>query len=204
MRKLRALTTGLLASAMVAGCTSTNVTGYTDPGYNNRQYTSVVAYSTANMKWSQQLESTLCENFSDKGIQCYQFHNLFPPTRNPSVEQVFESLSSRGIESLLIVGRNGDNVSSQVVATQSYGSAFYSGNSMTMNASSMPIRGINRSSADQASIIDIATRQKAWVGSTETSGQGLLNTSDGAFIDSLSGEIVASLMETNLYQSQSN
>ncbi len=71
---------------LIAGCASTNITGYSDPAYSGTEYDSTVVFaSNLDLEKAADLESSICNEFSDRGVSCTTFLSLFPPTRGHTI-----------------------------------------------------------------------------------------------------------------------
>jgi len=179
------------------GCATTKITGFSDPAYSNRTYSSTVVFaSNLGLEKAAELESKICSKFMEHGTSCYSFLTLFPPTREHTPDNVFASLSERGIDSLIMLTAGGDYSSSQIFAYQAYGSAYSYGGSTSAQATSIPLRSYYRQSEMRIIVIDSATREVAWIGDAKTEGKGMVNITDSAFQSSLSTEIVRILFES--------
>jgi len=179
------------------GCATTKITGFSDPEYSNRTYSStVVLASNLGLENAAELESKICNKFMEHGINCYSFLTIFSPTREYTADSIFASLSERGIDSLIMLTAGGDYSSSQIFAYQAYGSAYSHGGSVSAQATSIPLRSYYRESEMRIILIDSATREVAWLGDAKTEGKGMANITDSAFQTSLSSEIVRVLFES--------
>ena len=182
---------------VISGCATTKITGFSDPAHSNRTYSNTVVFaSNLGLEKAAELESRICREFTKRGTSCYSFLTLFPPTRDHTADNVFASLSERGIESLIMLTAGGDYSSSQVFAYQAYGSGYSYGGSTSAQAISIPLRSYYRQSNMRIIVIDSATREVAWLGDAKTEGQGMVNVTDSAFQASLSTKIVRVLSES--------
>lgn len=181
----------------LTACASTKITGYSDPAYTSKQYPNVVVFaSNFGLETASQLENSICSQFADNNIKCFEFHLMFPPTRSFSADNVFLTLNEKDISSILILSSGGGYSSSQVFAYQAYGSAYTHGGQTTASGMAFPISSYYRQSNMRLTLVDVATRATAWLGDAKTEGQGWVNVTDSAFISSIAREAATSLVQS--------
>lgn len=186
----------LLALPLVmAGCATTRVTGYTDPEFMGRTYKSTAVFAnTDRLEDAAHLEEVTCRVFAAHGVTCAKMTELFPPTRAHTTEDVYSTLSQRGIESVLVLTMRGDNAQSHVAFLQSFGTATAYGEYSSAYGTTIPVRQTTRSSRSRAELLDCATRNIAWIGDANTEGRGRFGTSDSKFRGSLAKGTVVTLI----------
>ena len=183
-----------LTMAWLTGCASTEIVGYSDPAYQSASYTSTVVHAqNVGLAKAADLEGSICQELSAKGIDCRPFQSLFPPTRSHSADSVFRSLQKQGVDSLIILSPGGDYSSSSTFGYQSFGSANAVGGQVSASSSTIPMTAFSRQSHMRILVVDASAREVAWLGDAKTEGQGLANTSDSAFMSSLSQEVARAL-----------
>ena len=183
-----------LFALSVAGCASTNITGYSDPAYKSTTYDSAVVVAVnAGLDRAAKLENGICKEFSSAGIACRPFHGVFSPTRSHSPDSVFNELRSQSVGALIVLQSGGDFSSSRNIGYQSYGSASYSGGQVQGQSSSVALTAFSRQSHMRIVVVDSATRETAWLGDATTEGQGAVNVTDSAFLSSLTEKVAQEL-----------
>lgn len=191
-----------LALAWLVGCASTEIVGYSDPAFQSASYTATVVHAqNVGLAKAADLEGSICSELSAKGVDCKPFQTLFPPTRRHSADSVFRTLQQQGIGSLIILSPGGDYSSSSTFGYQSFGSASVTGNQVSASSSTIPMTAFSRQSHMRILVVDTAAREVAWLGDAKTEGQGLANTTDSAFMSSLSETVARELSATNHFSS---
>ncbi|MCZ4284532.1 hypothetical protein O4H29_06755 [Marinobacter salarius] len=186
-----------LAIAWLTGCASTEIVGYSDPAYQSASYTETVVHAqNVGLAKAADLEGDICQELSAKGINCRPFQSLFPPTRGHSADSVFQALQKQGIGSLIILSPSGDYSSSSTFGYQSFGSANAVGGQVSASSSTVPMTAFSRQSHMRILVVDAKAREVAWMGDAKTEGQGLANTTDSAFMSSLSKSVAQELSAT--------
>jgi hypothetical protein len=192
----------LVPALLLGGCASTNITGYSDPGYTSRTYASTTALAADyGLERASEIESDMCGKFEERGVRCMPFQSVFPPTRQYAPQAVHERLANNNIESIIVLSASGDVSSSRVFGSQTYGSASYYGGSASGQATTVGLTAYSRSSRARVVVIDADTTDTAWIGDANTNGQGMINVTDGAFDSSLVSETVETLMATPHFSS---
>lgn len=192
----------ILSSLFLVGCATTKITGYSDPLHAESQYSSVVVLaSNVGLARASTLEGGICSKFQERDVKCIPFQMLFPPTRQYTPDTVYQVLTERGYDSLIVLSSGSDNSSSEVLGYQNYASATAAGNNAYGQSSTFAIRSHSRQSAMRVTLLDVKTRETAWLGDAITAGQGSANVTDSVFNKSVINKVVATILATPHYKS---
>ena len=184
----------LMGVLTITGCASTEVTSFTDPKYQGDAYDNFVVWTNdMSLDYGTQLAASICENLESKGISCVPRTELFPPTRDWNPPEVQERLQARNITGFLEVSRSAQAADSVYLGSQTRTTVTTSGNTAQASSQSVPMRMPQRQETLHVRLIDVQTREEAWIGGAQTSGQGMANVTDSAFISSAAQDIVDSL-----------
>lgn len=187
----------VVLALLVSGCASTEIVGYTDPDFKSVTYRSTVVYArNIGLASAASLEGEICDGLAAKGVDCRTFQSMFPPTRRHSADLVFRKLQSDGVDSLIVLDPGGSHSSSSTFGYQSIGSASVIGNTVSGGSTTVPMTAFSRQSSMRVILVDTKTRNTAWIGDAKTEGQGLVNTTDSAFMSSLSKEVARALLKS--------
>jgi hypothetical protein len=189
----------ILLLLTMTGCASTRVTGYTDPDYVGRGYSSAAVFAnTSRMEHAAELEAVTCRVIVSYGVACQRISDLFPPTRTPSADDIRTTLAAKGVQVVLILTPQDDASESHVALYQSFTNAHAYSYSSSANGygygTTVPIRATRRAGRARAELIDYEARRTVWVGEANTEGKGRLGTSDSKFRGSLAKGTVATLV----------
>ena len=90
---------------VVAGCASTEITSFIDPGYGSRgKFASVMVLGDRmSLKERQLAENTLVQEFSKYGVRALRGIDYVPPTRNLTNEELSLAIQSSGVNTILIL-----------------------------------------------------------------------------------------------------
>lgn len=195
---MRNLIASLLIALAVGGCAKTRITGFTDPAFIGRSYSSAAVLAVAGgLEQSVRLEDTACRYMQAHGVTCERMTTLFPPTRSYSADDLYGALKAKGIGSVLILTAQKDRSESHVALYQSYTTANASANaygaSGTGYGTNIPIYSSSRESSSRAELMDCDSRKLVWIGDAITKGKGRFGTSDEKFMRSLAKTSVDSL-----------
>ncbi len=180
----------------LAGCATTSITGFTDPDFKNRRYTSLVVVTpNLNLEYSSLLQEKVCNAIQKVGNSCRRGLDLFPPTRTFEPDQIISILKDNHIDGYLLLTYGGGSTQSQQIGALTYGSATVFSNTISAYGSSTPVMSFSRSDGYSIVLIDTQTYKKAWVGGAKTQAQGLANITDDVFTDSLAEKVTSVLME---------
>lgn len=183
-----------VALVLLAGCATTNITGFTDPDYKSKVYKNLVVVTpNLNLEYASLLQGKLCQAIKMKKAGCVRGLDLFPPTRTYNTDAIVRILSDNQIDGYLLVSYGGGSTQSQQVGTLSYGTANVYGNTVSAYSSTTPIMSFTRSDGYSAVLIDTATYNKAWIGGVRTHASGLANITDEVFTTSFATKLAAEL-----------
>lgn len=186
-----------VAGLILAGCASTEITGYSDPAYETTVYRSTMVHAPdVGLAQAADLEQGVCEEFTARGVTCRPFQSLFPPTREHSSDDIFHRLQEQNIGSVVVLLSGGSLSSQRDFAYQSFGSASMNGNRVQGQSTSVPMTAFSRAATMRVLLIDGETGETAWLADARTEGQGMVNTTASAFNSSLSKEVVETLMRS--------
>lgn len=184
----------LICLLALAGCASTEITGYSDPAYMSTTYESVVVIAEdVGLERAAKLEAGICDQFSSIGVACQPFHRMFSPTRPHSPDSVFQELKRQNVGAMIVLLSGGNYSSSQNVGYQTYGSASAHGNQAQGQSTTVAITAFSRRSYMRIVVVDAQTRETAWLGDATTEGQGAVNVTDSAFLSSLTEKVAQEL-----------
>jgi len=184
----------ILLFLLLSGCATTNITGFTDPSFKNKKYTSyVVVTPNLNLEYSLLLQKKICSEIEKYKSACTKGLDLFPPTRDLSSEQKAKVIKEKNIQGYLLVFYNGGNSETQQIASLAYGTANVYGNTVNSYGMFTPVYSFNRRDGYSLILIDTNTFKKAWVGGANIYASGLANITDEVFTTSLSEKISYSL-----------
>ncbi len=187
----------------LSACVSTNVRDFTDPDYTN--YTSVKLLVEAP---GYLFDDSFSNELKDINVIYASANDLFMPTRTYTAAEKLKIMRAKGFDSLLTIGITSDNQSKNVVGystnsytnanasaySTGYGSAYATGSSST-NATTIPIVSHRRNTHAQAKLYDIKSGRVIWVGDIDTSADGSLYMSNTTTVNSMTEQIVSSLLE---------
>jgi len=171
---------------LLSGCTTTKFTGFTDPDFQGKKYSSYVAYLlNGNLDTAQEIESALCEHIEKYGATCKTAQQLFPPTRSYTPDDRGEIARRQGADAVLMIALGGGATSAQPISfqTHSYGN----------NSSTVPVYGLHRQEGYSFTLLDMDSGRNAMVAGATTKGSGLLNITDSAFRNSLVSAAIKNL-----------
>ncbi|HEX9452312.1 MAG TPA: hypothetical protein VF934_12935 [Burkholderiales bacterium] len=184
----------LLAVAILTGCATTSITGFTDPDYRNKSYKNfVVVTPNLNLEYSSLLQGKVCKAIQARKASCMRGLDTFPPTRTFNTTEIVRILTDNHIDGYLLLTYGGGSMQSQQVGTLSYGSANVFGNSVSAYGSSTPVMSFSRSDGYSVVLIDTQSYNKAWIGGAKTQAHGLANITDDVFTNSLAEKIALEL-----------
>jgi len=189
----------LVLTLSLSACISTQVRDFTDPDYISFSSNKLLVESPNHL-----FEKSFSDELKNINIIYAPSSQLFMPTRSYTANEKLEIMKKHSFDSLLTISISGDNQSSNVVGynTNSYASAnAYStgyGNAYATGSgtsTTVPIVAHKRNTQAQAKLYDIKTGRVIWVGNLDTSASGSLYMSNSTTVDSMTNEIVASLLK---------
>lgn len=186
----------LFAGALIAltGCGAmTNIDGYySDPIYSDARFSSVLVWTQDTTRTSAiALETSICEQLEDSGIECVGYYTLFPPTRSADVDEAVDRIIEEGFDSVLHIAVLSDSSGSVYLGSQTTGPAYSIGNTTQGTAFSTPIVSNTRNLYFEAGLRVVEDGELAWIAEGRTRGEGSMNTSDDAMLRSLSRRIAS-------------
>ena len=196
MKKFLALTLTIL----IAGCATTDMTGYVDPKYRDHKISKVVVRAKgATLEEMLATEQKLSEKFSTKNVYAIKFSDLAPPTRKFTSAQEFKLMKKAGADSVLTVNIAGkDTVETYVPVTYHPGVTTSTvnmiGSTAYVNSYTTPgytTGGYSVSSPTMATfstLVDLRSGNRIWQGEGYTTGDGsylalLINAGESAISD---------------------
>lgn len=207
----------MLAVCFSIGCATSRVTGFRDPAYPTTRFHSVSVFAHGmELEAAVEVEKETCRKLSP--AQCIPGTSILPPIRSYSAEEVAQYLERSGIDALLIAALVSDEsdtwylgtitTSSATASSTTTGTVNFYGNAAFWSSStagfasgqivSRPVYGYSRIAFGQLGLFERKTGNLVWRGQVRVGGQGLLNTTDSAFIKSATSEIAAELKAAGL------
>ena len=178
----------------ISGCANTETTSFTDPAFKSERFNNfVVKVDNTDFQSKELIANEICVELRDAGARCTSSLNIFPPTRSYSNDEKSKILKERNVGGYLVILVGDGSTSTNYIGSQQFGTVNVYGNYATTNTNSMPIYSFSRQAGYNSILIDTKTQNKAWVGGSRTSGQGLVNITDDAFASSLASSLVDAL-----------
>lgn len=172
-----------ITAVLLAGCVTTNTTGYVDPDYRKSGYEVskvVIQVTGATMEETQIAEQKLSEKFNAHNVETIKYTDIVPPTRNYSDQKIVSLINKTGADSLFSISIGKDIVESYVPATYHPGTTTSQvntvGNYSYVTTSTSPgytTGGYSTSSPVMASLsnlVDLKKRREVWRAEGQASG----------------------------------
>jgi len=170
---------------------------YVDSECRGKIYSKIlIDLPNANFEFKEIVVSELCNGLRQRSVACLSKEELFPPTREYSDNQLFQTINRNEIDGWLILEIGSGGSTSQYVGSQTFGSATLYGNSAYGSASSMAMYSYSRQQGYSIVMYDMQTRHKAFIMYASTSASGLANVTNSVFAKSLAHKIIKE-MESN-------
>jgi hypothetical protein len=207
----------LISVLLLSSCATSKITAFRDPAFATKHFSSLVVFAQGMaLDSSVEVERMICNKVAP--TPCKSGKSVLPPTRQYTGADVAKYLEDSGAEAVLIIALVADRSNTQYFGTftASMASAsatssgtinFYGNNAFwngTTNGSasgqsvSMPVYGYSRVAFGQLGLFDRLTGNIAWIGEIRVEGQGALNTTDDAFINSATSKIATELKTSGL------
>jgi hypothetical protein len=94
----------IIITLILTGCASTKLTSFVDPDFTNTTYKKVlIFYPSSDLDEKKEAEAIYREAFLEYGIKTFSSIELFPPTRNLSVDNMIEIMKEKEIDAVLFV-----------------------------------------------------------------------------------------------------
>lgn len=202
---------------LIMGCATTKITAFRNPAYANKSFSTIVVFAQGMvLDAALEVERQVCAKIQP--TPCVSGKNILPPIRQYSNEEVETILNNSRAQGILFVALIDDKSDTRYLGaisnSNSYGTAnttgtanFY-GNNAYWNASTrgsvsthttmMPVYGFSRVAYGQIGLFDRESGDIVWRGDIKVEGQGALNVTDEAFIDSATSEITKELRAVQL------
>ncbi len=175
----------VVAVWLLSGCAASSTTSYRDPAFATATFGKVaVLASGMQLGERSELEGRLAGALQQKHVASAPVITLLPPTRQLTDEEMGELLRGRGFDALLVITR----VES--------GSRLEPSWSTILGGSSANDTAERLHAAFDASLVDLASNQVAWVASSRTGGSEYASTSD--LLDSFASRTADELAEKHL------
>jgi hypothetical protein len=189
----------VIFTSLLTGCISTDVRDFTDPEYNSYKVKKMLLV-TPNPTFDDIFISELrSKNINTEVVTSSQ---IFLPTRSYSKNDMSSLIASNKFDAILYIVVNGESSNSQVVSyltnssaqvySTGYGSASATGTSTTT-----PIMAFSRDTSSKAELFDPINSQKIWVANLQTSAQGAIYVQSDDTMESISEEVINSLIKKN-------
>ena len=161
--------------AVLTGCASSTLTSFTDPAFTNKQYKSfVIDYATSDLNRKNIVEKEVVRLLKEKGIEAYTGLKLFPPTRKFTGKEAAELIINTGAEGYITITlTDAYTTSSYVPPTYTTTPSYYGGYTTTSSGGYSVTEPTERFKVE---LTDIASGEKAYQASGETSGTEFSNT----------------------------
>ena len=206
-----------LALSLLAACASSKITAFRDPAYATKRFASVVVFAQGMaLDAALKMETDICAKLAP--TPCVTGKSVLPPTREYQPNEAAEYLSRSGAEAVLVLALVSDQSDSRyfgtivnstgTASTTSSGnvnffgnSALWSGTSYTSTSAqttAIPLYAFSRIALGQLGLFERRTGEIAWRGEIKVTGQGALNISDGAFINSATSKVAEELKTSGL------
>jgi hypothetical protein len=174
----------LLFVAIVAiNCARTRATRVQDPGYMGRSFTAPAIFADITDLHNRQLvEEAMVTALARHGVRARAAVHLIPPTRDYTPEERLQILRGAGLDSLVVItaawgtSRHYVPVTSSTTTTQGSmdiyrNQAIYRERSQTQYQGGYEVE--KPWAKGEFVILDLATGQKAWLGTSETRGESI-------------------------------
>jgi hypothetical protein len=171
--------------ALLSGCASTSTTSYRDPAFASATFHKVaVLASGMQLAERGELEGRLAGALQQKHVDAAPVIKLVPPTRQLGEEELGDMLRGQGFDALLVVQR------------LEAGAKLEPSWSTILGGSSANDTSERLYAAFDASLVDLASNQVAWIASSRTGGSEYASTSD--LLDSFASRTADELAEKQL------
>ncbi len=170
---------------MLSGCAATSTTSYRDPAFATSTFRKfAVMASGMQLGERGELEGRLAGALQQKRVAAAPLIELVPPTRQLTDEELGDALRGQGFDALLVVQR----VEAGARSEPSW--------STILGGSSADDTSERLYAAFDASLVDLATNQVAWIASSRTGGSEYASISD--LLDSFASRTADELEEKHL------
>jgi hypothetical protein len=214
MRRLTLLGMVLL---LVAGCATSQVTAFRDPGYASARFDRLAVFALGlNLGATVAVERQLCQKLAP--TPCVPGSSILPPTRTYNADEAARYLEGSGVDAVLLAALVSDRSDTRYfgTVTSSTASGSYtttgtinlygtygvlnasSYGSATVRTLSTPIYGYSRVAFGQLGLFERTSGNLVWRGEIRVSGQGLLGITDEAFINSATSKVAEELKAAGL------
>jgi hypothetical protein len=211
----------LAFTLVLAGCATTHVTAFRDPAFSGRQYGHLAVFVMGtSLEARQDLEQRICKGIAPTG--CSTGVSVLPPVRDYTSDEMGTYILRSGADAVLIFTAGADKSNSGIAGyySLSNGQATTTGNtSGTINAygntatyqgtttantyatgqtTTIPIMYYSRAAVGEVQLFDVNAGSVAWKGEMQTSGRGVIATSDDAFVSSEASKLADELRSAGL------
>lgn len=170
----------ILVAFVLIGCASTKLTSFVDPDFTNTTYKEIlIFYPSSDLDEKKEVEEIYKESFAEYGITTLSSIELFPPTRNLTVDNMIEIMKEKEIDAVLFVeftdAWTDETYIPETQTTTKKGNVNVFGNTATYKEKSTTYTsgGYNISKPRVqfvTRLVDIEKDQVAWIGSSLTKG----------------------------------
>jgi hypothetical protein len=206
---------------MLGGCATTHVTAFRDPAFAGRQYNNLAIFVVGtSLSARQELEQRVCERVAPTA--CSIGVSVLPPVRDYARDEMAEYIRQSGADAVVLLTVGVDRSQSGVAGYYSLSNAQASttanttgtinsyGNTATYQGitnantyatgqtTTIPIMYYSRAAVGDVQLFDVSSGRVAWKGEMQTSGQGMIATSDDAFISSEASKLAEELRSAGL------
>ena len=154
---------GAPAYAGWGGNEELEIASYADPAFDGYQIESVAYLVTdPNIKAKRKADDKLAMQFERRGVEAYRWEDLFPPTRQFSMEEVQAVLAEKGIKSTLWIQSVGADQGSEHTG-------YYHWNMPGKYGGSYSTAGNRKviSAQHTATLVDLAAESAVWMAQTD-------------------------------------
>ncbi len=209
----------------LGGCATTNVTAFRDPAFAGRQYSHLAVFVVGtSMAARQDLEQRVCKGIAPTA--CSPGVSVLPPVRQYGADEMATYLRQSGADAVVVLTVGADESHSGVAGyysmsngqatttanttgtINSYGNtATYQGTTTantyaTGQTTTIPIMYYSRAAVGMVQLYDVGSGQVAWKGEMQTSGRGMIATSDSSFMGSEASKLADELRSAGLIASR--
>jgi hypothetical protein len=208
----------LVSAFLLVGCIQTKMEGYADRDLPARPLSHMVAYVSAPVSISNEIQASLASQASTHGLVSENALAIFPPTRAYSEQEIKRELLARGVDGVLLINVGDTGVLKEYTGTVfsgTFGGAYQrdsqwvrTGNTGTISTqgtyaggwsgSSQPEYMAHRSTRFVAKLIEPSSNRILWTGEGQVRASGLLFVGDQAGATSTSAAIFNDLQAKGL------
>nr|WP_321458692.1 hypothetical protein [uncultured Vibrio sp.] len=196
MKTQRALTISVITATLLtmAGCTANGTymmctTGNVDT--NIKSYSADHDYKNILIYANGDFPSLMCNEFTQKGVNCQAYDQVFSPLESYTTSQVQDGLKAGGFDSVMIVSDSVSSTSTSDLGSLSQINAFSSG----ATVSTTNLKGYTRADKFGVVVYDTQTQKKVYLANTATSGYGAACVNNYVYLRSAAEKLTVDMLK---------